>query len=1072
MEKLEAKHDYSRIIKRTVVILSLTILLICSTLVREARHNTNQLNINRINSLLFPLNIAIIGSSGYIGSRLLNHLKGEKGWNVIGFDRIYPGQASYQIPTKVLRRFQVVIYLGGLTDGVMCRDHPADVKRENVDDIKKLAKRMLSSQLLIFASTSAIAEGSGSTPFSEDSPVQSELFDSYVSSLFDRENTLRNLSIMSTMIPQMIGLRFGIVIGLSPKQRIDLVHMALVCQVFLNGKLPITHPESNRALLSMEDLLQAVTVLIKNSKKAEHFDIFHLQSFSASISNIANAIAFHSGGHIHPSDHPVKEDSPGFSLNATKFSTTFNFVFKENQDQIISRLIDDVPRFCLGSKSLVDNNSIPCVVCGSRVMHTVLDLHSQPLANDFRTRVEESKKCKRFPLRLVRCPICHHTQLSTVVDRKYLFSHYLYQSGTSQTSRKYFEWLAEKVVGENPKINGTVLEIACNDGSQLNEFSKRGWNTYGVDPAKNLVELARAQNHTVYNGFWGTDEFSDLPSPDSLNVIIAQNVLAHVENPVEFLRACVARMSMETTLYIQTSQYEMYETAQFDTVYHEHISFFTAHSFRKIADLVGLRIINFEITPIHGRSCLVTFRRMDPFLTIRQKENAPSLALAFQKEQDLGMTESWFYIKYQAQALVMRQWIVRQLDTLSKQGHTIIAYGAAAKGMVLLHSLLEIGSQSWNFAYVIDDAPLKQNTFCPGTTIPVRPTSELSKHDVTKPLTILVFAWNFWEEIYKKILTETVDKGINHVFVILPFPHQQLIKLNSGSDLLLSQNAYKPLPWPTVFRPHRSVILISHFFNEEFLLPFWIRHHAPMFDLAILIDYNSNDRSLEIIRREAPSSWRIVTSRNSQFIAHLTDQEVMDYERMYPDAWKIALTTTEFLVHQNLRNYLAEIEQSNDIQAFRFRSVWMSGNDSIPFQRLTNLLKQRTMYFCDPIGSKMCHGESPYSRFLHRYPAIVYKSGRHELDNFAWHWAPIGFIAKFTFTPWPEILNRKLQIRSRMPASEFALGNGIHHNVGVEDLQLTKKNLPHMPNFDLRDLNTTTEDLVMVHRLWKEITDY
>ena len=324
-------------------------------------------------------------------------------------------------------------------------------------------------------------------------------------------------------------------------------------------------------------------------------------------------------------------------------------------------------------------------------------------------------------------------------------------------------------------------------------------------------------------------------------------------------------MSMQTLLYIQTSQCEMYESGQFDTVYHEHISFFTAHSFRKIAELVGLRIINFEITPIHGRSCLVTFKRIDLssnlYITTGQKEHTPSLTLALQKEVNLGMTDSWFYIKYQSQALTMRQWIVRQLDTLTKQGHTLIAYGAAAKGMVLLHSLLAIDSQSWTFSYVVDDAPLKQNTFCPGTTIPVRPVSEISKHDPSKPLTIVIFAWNFWEEISKKILNETIPKNISQLFIILPFPQQQLIKLNfDSSSLNLSQHAYKPLPWPVALRPRRLVILISHFFNEEFLLPYWIQQHAPMFDMAILLDYNSTDRSLEIIRREAPSTWKTVPS--------------------------------------------------------------------------------------------------------------------------------------------------------------------------------------------------------------------
>jgi nucleoside-diphosphate-sugar epimerase len=399
--------------------------------------------------------IAIIGSSGYIGSRLLQYLQGEKNWTVIGYDRIFPGQASHEIPTKDLHKFPVVIYLGGLTGRVACRDRPTDVERENIGDIFNLAKRMIPSQLLIFASTSAIAEGSGSNLFEEDSPVQPHLFDSYVASLLRRENALRNLSLTFKRVPQMVGLRFGTVVGLSSSQRIDLGHMALVCHAFISGKLNVTHPEANRALLCMEDLIRAVMTLIKQSKKAQRFDIFHLQSFSASISNIANTIAWRSGAHIHTWDHSMKDDSRGFSLSTKKFTTTFDFVFQGNQDDIISRLIDDVPRMCLGRQSRLEQNSTRCVVCRSRIMHTVLDLHSQPLANDFRTA--NSTTCERFPLRLVRCPKCYHTQLSHIVDRKYLFSHYLYQSGTSQSLKTYFAWLAEKVIDESGRRNGTVL---------------------------------------------------------------------------------------------------------------------------------------------------------------------------------------------------------------------------------------------------------------------------------------------------------------------------------------------------------------------------------------------------------------------------------------------------------------------------------------------------------------------------------------------------------------------------------------------------------------------------------------
>ena len=730
---------------------------------------------------------------------------------------------------------------------------------------------------------------------------------------------------------------------------------------------------------------------------------------------------------------------------------------------------------CLGRQSRLDNDSMPCVVCGSHTMYTVLDLHNQPLANDFKMKIEDSLTAKRFPLRLVRCPICHHTQLSHTVDRKYLFSHYLYESDTSNSLKSYFSWLADKVINETQTRNGTVLEIACNDGTQLNEFLKRGWKTVGVDPAKNLIDIARQSGHTVYSGFWGVDHFPNLPSLESLNVIIAQNVLAHVDSPIQFLRACAAIMGPRTKLYIQTSQCEMYESGQFDTVYHEYISFFTAHSFEKLANIVGLTIIGFEVTSVHGRSCLVTFQRADlsnvSFPTAHKRELIPSLFQALEKERHLGMTDPWFYVKYEAEAKGMRQWITNQLTSLQAQHHTIIAYGATAKGMVLLHFLLEITNRSWNISFLVDDAPLKQNTFCPGTSIPVRPTSELSKHNSNTPLTIIVFAWNFGDEILKKIRSETIDKGMKNVFLILPFPHQQFIRIEQSRSVILAQNSYKSLPWPFVFpSTRRRVILLAHFFNEEVLLPYWIRHHASMFDMAILIDYNSTDRSVEIIRREVPKTWKVVPSRNIYFEAHTADTEIMEYEKQYPETWKISLNIPEFLVHSNLRQMLAEFDKFNHPMAFRFRSLIMSGNDSIPLKRFTSLLKQRSQYVLDPDYKDAKFGVTLYSRFVFRYDSGIYQIGRHMINVF-WKWVPTGFIAKYQYTPWPEIINRKLQIRSRIPKTDFARGRGLQHNVNLTQLKTIKEKVQLLPQHDLRDFTAVSEELSMAHRLWKEVID-
>jgi hypothetical protein len=268
------------------------------------------------------------------------------------------------------------------------------------------------------------------------------------------------------------------------------------------------------------------------------------------------------------------------------------------------------------------------------------------------------------------------------------------------------------------------------------------------------------------------------------------------------------------------------------------------------------------------------------------------------------------------------------------------------------------------------------------------------------------------------------------------------------------------------------VLLISHFFNEEILLPYWIRHHAPMFDMAILIDYNSTDRSLEIIRREAPDTWKIVSSRNTNFDATLVDAEVQEYEQMYPTAWKIALNTPEFLVHFDLRQALADVEHNSSIMALRFHSITMSGNDSVPLQRFTSLLKQRSQYLCDINNNEEKHADTKSSRFIHRYIYAPYSIGRHTLKDTVWQWFPVGFIAKYKYTPWPETMNRRLQILGRIPPTDFAKGLGFHHNINDYHLREERANIQRQPQCDLGSYTAISDELMMIHRVWRETVDF
>ena len=336
-------------------------------------------------------------------------------------------------------------------------------------------------------------------------------------------------------------------------------------------------------------------------------------------------------------------------------------------------------------------DSIPCPVCGSDNQQKVLDLGNQPFANDFRADKSESLNLTRFPLKLVRCRHCNHLHLSHVANRKKLFDHYLYQSGTSKTLKDYFKVLADLVIEKSGnKTAGTVLEIACNDGSQLDEFKKRGWKTFGVDPAANIAPIARRKGHNVKVGFWDENiQIPDFPRGESLTAIVAQNVLAHVPNPIGFLKACVKMMGQSTTLYIQTSQCNMHQLGQFDTAYHEHISFFTGHSFIKASVLAGLQIVSFRTTPIHGTSFLVTMKL--PTQNIggdSGKTTSETMQRRIVREKREGITTDFFCEKYAASAQMTRSWIISQVSNLREKGYSVGAYGAAAKGMTLLHYIL------------------------------------------------------------------------------------------------------------------------------------------------------------------------------------------------------------------------------------------------------------------------------------------------------------------------------------------------------------------------------------------------
>ena len=186
-----------------------------------------------------------------------------------------------------------------------------------------------------------------------------------------------------------------------------------------------------------------------------------------------------------------------------------------------------------------------CLACGSSHLTQVLDLNNQPLANSFIKGIDALEDV--FPLTLNLCTECSHLQLSHAVNPDLLFKNYLYVSGTSQTLKDYFDWFAKFTLNyvDDPQ---NVLDIACNDGTQLNSFKDLGMTTYGIDPATNLHPLSSV-NHDVICDYLTRDHVEYLHS-QKLDIINAQNVFAHNSYPLEFLKICKDIMHQHQTFII------------------------------------------------------------------------------------------------------------------------------------------------------------------------------------------------------------------------------------------------------------------------------------------------------------------------------------------------------------------------------------------------------------------------------------------------------------------------------------------------------------------------------------------
>ena len=375
-----------------------------------------------------------------------------------------------------------------------------------------------------------------------------------------------------------------------------------------------------------------------------------------------------------------------------------------------------------------------CLCCEGRLVPLV-NFGQMPLVNTYGVT-------EKFPLAVNRCKVCCHLQLSEAVDPLVLYSDYAYCSGTGKTALDFFSGFARTALSYVPNAK-RVLDIASNDGSQLDAFKALGLSTSGVDPAANLAEIAKAKGHAITVGLF---EETFIPEGTTFDIITAQNVVAHTHRPMEFLSRCTDIMHKDSRLFIATSQANMVVLGECDTIYHEHISYFNAGSMMRLAERAGLRLLDIVMNDVHGTSYV--------FVLGTSGEPSVRVAQRIQWEKAVGLTRPGLYRWWKTHIAEKIERLGRTIDGYKKDGFLTVGCGAAAKGI----SMLNMAGVKLNV--LADNTPTKHYKVTSGMLI--MPFDEIANLQESKVL-FVVLAWNVGLEIRRNV--EQMRSRAGDVFI-------------------------------------------------------------------------------------------------------------------------------------------------------------------------------------------------------------------------------------------------------------------------------------------------------------------
>ncbi len=406
-----------------------------------------------------------------------------------------------------------------------------------------------------------------------------------------------------------------------------------------------------------------------------------------------------------------------------------------------------------------------CRICKGSNLTPYLDLGHIPLVNTYVPATDAAKKDPVFPLQILFCNDCALSQLSIVVRPEILYSQYFYRSSISKTFTEHCFAFAKQAVNTfNLNAKDLVVDIASNDGCALNEFRKFSVRVVGVEPATNLAELAHKQGIPTINMFWNEGVARKIQTEyGATRLITAMNVFAHVHDLDAFLAAAKSLLADDGVLALEVPYLlNFVNKNEFDTSYHEHLSYFLVKPLMHLFERHDMEIADIKKFTIHGGTIRVYVKHKN---NTHVRTDPDAIRWLLELEKDLGLYDIKTYLHFSQDVQKIRQDLVELLQRLRQQGKVIAAYGASAKGTVLMNYC---GITKEMVQYVVDDTPEKQGLLTPGTHIPIVPASMLQTQ---KPDYLLLLAWNFADELMEKT-QEYKDAGGRY---IIPIPNVQII---------------------------------------------------------------------------------------------------------------------------------------------------------------------------------------------------------------------------------------------------------------------------------------------------------